>query len=542
MTSGYQIGDLVVYKVEYKDAEGEVRGKPRPLIIISEPNSKGDYLAIAGSTKIHQWFEKKHILVAPDIVLGGSLDKPTIFPASKQILIDSKFVRAQIGRIPVEYLETLLRQCFSQYTKAFFQGVHAPKIEAPFIPGKSRVPYAGRVYDEKELCNLVDASLDFWLTAGRYSESFESDLAELLDIDTALLVNSGSSANLVAFSALTSPLLRDRRIKPGDEVITVAAGFPTTVNPIIQNQAIPVFVDVELGTYVPTLDAIKKAISPRTKAVMIAHTMGIPFDAVGLRKLCDEKGLWLIEDCCDALGSKLDGKYLGTFGDLATLSFYPAHQITMGEGGAVLTDDDQLARIARSFRDWGRDCYCSGGENNTCGKRFTQQFGTLPFGYDHKYVYSHIGYNLKVTDLQAAIGCAQLEKLDTFIKARRSNWETLYNALEPYSDYLILPETPANTEPCYFGFVITVRKDAGFTRNELTVFLEEARIETRNLFCGNLIRHPAYEQIEYRVAGDLENTDTIMNNTFFIGVYPGLKPEQIEYVAEVFHRFFRDRT
>ena len=542
MTSGYQIGDLVVYKVEYKDAEGEVRGKPRPLIIISEPNSKGDYLAIAGSTKIHQWFEKKHILVAPDIVLGGSLDKPTIFPASKQILIDSKFVRAQIGRIPVEYLETLLRQCFSQYTKAFFQGVHAPKIEAPFIPGKSRVPYAGRVYDEKELCNLVDASLDFWLTAGRYSESFESDLAELLDIDTALLVNSGSSANLVAFSALTSPLLRDRRIKPGDEVITVAAGFPTTVNPIIQNQAIPVFVDVELGTYVPTLDAIKKAISPRTKAVMIAHTMGIPFDAAGLRKLCDEQGLWLIEDCCDALGSKLDGKYLGTFGDLATLSFYPAHQITMGEGGAVLTDDDQLARIARSFRDWGRDCYCSGGENNTCGKRFTQQFGTLPFGYDHKYVYSHIGYNLKVTDLQAAIGCAQLEKLDTFIKARRSNWETLYNALEPYSDYLILPETPANTEPCYFGFVITVRKDAGFTRNELTVFLEEARIETRNLFCGNLIRHPAYEQIEYRVAGDLENTDTIMNNTFFIGVYPGLKPEQIEYVAEVFHRFFRDRT
>ena len=542
MTSGYQIGDLVVYKVEYKDAEGEVRGKPRPLIIISEPNSKGDYLAIAGSTKIHQWFEKKHILVAPDIVLGGSLDKPTIFPASKQILIDSKFVRAQIGRIPVEYLETLLRQCFSQYTKAFFQGVHAPKIEAPFIPGKSRVPYAGRVYDEKELCNLVDASLDFWLTAGRYSESFESDLAELLDIDTALLVNSGSSANLVAFSALTSPLLKDRRIKPGDEVITVAAGFPTTVNPIIQNQAIPVFVDVELGTYVPTLDAIKKAISPRTKAVMIAHTMGIPFDAAGLKKLCDEKGLWLIEDCCDALGSKLDGKYLGTFGDLATLSFYPAHQITMGEGGAVLTDDDQLARIARSFRDWGRDCYCSGGENNTCGKRFTQQFGTLPFGYDHKYVYSHIGYNLKVTDLQAAIGCAQLEKLDTFIKARRSNWETLYNALEPYSDYLILPETPANTEPCYFGFVITVRKDAGFTRNELTVFLEEARIETRNLFCGNLIRHPAYEQIEYRVAGDLENTDTIMNNTFFIGVYPGLKPGQIEYVTEVFHRFFRHRA
>jgi len=438
--------------------------------------------------------------------------------------------------------ERALKSIIFDHVARYYKGVHRPNHEKQFIPGKSAIHYAGRVYDEKEMCNLVDASLDFWLTAGRYSETFESDLAEFLDIDTALLVNSGSSANLVALSALTSPLLEDRRINPGDEVITVAAGFPTTVNPIIQNQAIPVFVDVELGTYVPTLNAIKKAISPRTKAVMIAHTMGIPFDAVGLRKLCDEQGLWLIEDCCDALGSKLEGKYVGTFGDLATLSFYPAHQITMGEGGAVLTDDDQLARIARSFRDWGRDCYCSGGENNTCGKRFSQQFGTLPFGYDHKYVYSHIGYNLKVTDLQAAIGCAQLEKLDTFITARRSNWETLHNALKPYSDDLILPETPANTEPCYFGFVITVREDTGFTRNELTVFLEEAKIETRNLFCGNLIRHPAYEHIQYRVAGDLENTDTIMNNTFFIGVYPGLKPEQIEYVTEFFHRFFRDRS
>ena len=306
--------------------------------------------------------------------------------------------------------------------------------ERKFVPGESAVRYAGRVFDAEELVNAVDATLDFWLTAGRYSEEFETLLAERLGLDTALLVNSGSSANLVAMSALTSPSLGPRRVQPGDEVITVAAGFPTTVNPIIQNRAVPVFIDVELGTYVPAIEGVAAAIGPRTKAVMIAHTMGVPYDVAALRDLCQRHGLWLIEDCCDALGTTLHGRPVGTFGDLATLSFYPAHQITMGEGGAVLTDDEQMARIARSFRDWGRDCYCSGGENNTCGKRFSQQFGTLPFGYDHKYVYSHIGYNLKVTDIQAAIGCAQLKKLDAFVAARRRNWAALREMLRPYED------------------------------------------------------------------------------------------------------------
>jgi len=411
-----------------------------------------------------------------------------------------------------------------------------------FVPGETPVRYAGRVFDADELVHAVDACLDFWLTAGRYAEQFESDLAALLGVESALLVNSGSSANLVAMSALSSPLLGDRRLRPGDEVITVAAGFPTTVNPIIQNQAVPVFVDVELGTYVPTIERVAAAMGPKTKAVMIAHTMGVPYDVETLADLCRRKNLWLIEDCCDALGTKLNGRPVGTFGDLATISFYPAHQMTMGEGGAVITSDELLARIARSFRDWGRDCYCSGGENNTCGKRFSQQFGTLPLGYDHKYVYSHIGYNLKVTDIQAAIGCAQLKKLPDFVAARRRNWAKLQSLLAPYSRWLWLPECPPQSEPCYFGFVITVRENAGFERNDLTGFLEAAKIETRNLFCGNLLRHPAYSDIEHRVVGDLKNTDTIMNRTFFVGVYPGLTDEQIDYIAATFGRFFAGRA
>ena len=415
-----------------------------------------------------------------------------------------------------------------------------PPIE--FIPGETPVRYAGRVFDDEELRYAVEASLDFWLTAGRFSEELEGYLTDYFDSDTALLVNSGSSANLVAFSALTSPTLGDRRVCPGDEVITVAAGFPTTVNPIIQNNAIPVFIDVELGTYVPTVEAIQSAITSRTKAIMIAHTMGMPYDAAAVKDLCKQKGLWLIEDCCDALGSKLNGRLLGTFGDIATLSFYPAHQMTMGEGGAVLTNNKELARIARSFRDWGRDCYCSGGENNTCGKRFTQQFGTLPLGFDHKYVYSHIGYNLKITDIQAAIGCAQFKKLGKFIEVRHRNWAALTEKLEPYKDQLILHKAPLNCEPCYFGYVITVSKKARFTRNELTDFLEKAKIETRNLFCGNIIHQPAYANTQYRIHGELTNTDLIMNNTFFIGVYPGCTEKHIEYISEVFESFMREHA
>jgi CDP-6-deoxy-D-xylo-4-hexulose-3-dehydrase len=407
----------------------------------------------------------------------------------------------------------------------------------PFNPETDRVHYAGRVFDAEELVNLVDASLDFFLTANRYAEEFESSFAEFLGTSDALLVNSGSSANLVALTALTSPRLGSKRLKPGDEVITVAAGFPTTVAPIVQNQLVPVFVDVNLGDYTAKPDALVEAIGPKTRAIMMAHTLGPPFNLDAVLELVKKHDLWLVEDNCDALGSKYRDRLTGTFGHLATHSFYPAHHITMGEGGCVATNDEQLGRIARSIRDWGRDCYCAGGENNTCGKRFSQQFGSLPPGYDHKYVYSHIGYNLKVTDMQAAIGVAQLKKLPAFIQKRKENFQALLQILKPYEDRLLLPQALANSEPSWFALVITVKETAEFTRNELTQFLEANRIETRNLFSGNLLRHPAFENIQCRVVGDLKNTDKIMNQTFFIGVYPGITPPQLEWIQNTFQRF-----
>jgi len=418
---------------------------------------------------------------------------------------------------------------------------HAVGSHPEFRSGEDPVRYAGRYFDEHELVALIDSSLDFWLTAGRYSEEFEAGLGDYLGAPSVLLVNSGSSANLVAFSTLTSTKLKDRRVRPGDEVITVAAGFPTTVNPIIQNRAVPVFVDVELGTYVPTMASIEAALGPRTKALMIAHTMGVPYAVREVREFCDRHNLWLIEDNCDALGSRYDGRLTATYGDLATFSFYPAHHITMGEGGAVAVANDDLARIARSFRDWGRDCYCSGGENNTCGKRFAQQFGGLPYGYDHKYVYSHIGYNLKVTDMQAAIGVAQLHKIEEFVAARKRNHAALMVGLKKHERHLILHTAPAKSDPSWFGFVITVRPEAPFTRAELVNALEVAKIETRNLFCGNLLRQPAYTDIEHRVVGVLTNTDIITTNTFFIGVYPGLTGPMIEHVLATVDRFFAER-
>ena len=403
------------------------------------------------------------------------------------------------------------------------------------------VHYAGRVFDEQELVNLVDSSLDFFLTAGRYAEQFENRFAEYLGLSNAMLVNSGSSANLIALSALTSPKLGERRLKPGDEVITVAAGFPTTLAPIIQNQLIPVFVDVNLGDYTAIPERLEEAISPRTRAIFMAHTLGVPFNLDIVTELVKRHSLWLIEDNCDALGSRYHGKLTGTFGHLATISFYPAHHITMGEGGCVVTGDDELARIVRSLRDWGRDCYCSGGESNTCGKRFSQQFGSLPAGYDHKYVYSHIGYNLKVTDMQAAIGCAQLDKLEGFIAKRRENHRRLQEIMRPYEDRLILPSATENSDPSWFSYVITVRPDAGFTRNQLTRFLEDNRIETRNLFSGNLLRHPAFENIKHRVVGNLKNTDLVMNNTFFIGCYPGIGESQLQKMADIFAQFMQGK-
>lgn len=412
-------------------------------------------------------------------------------------------------------------------------------VAQPFDPDRDPVRYAGRVFDDREMRLLVDSSLDFFLTASRYTEQFEAGIADYLGLSDALFVNSGSSANLVALTTLTSPTLGDRRLEPGDEVITVAAGFPSTVAPIVQNGLVPVFVDVRLGDYNADPDQLREAISPRTRAIMLAHTLGVPFDVDTVMALVKAHDLWLVEDNCDALGSTYRGRLTGTFGHLATSSFYPAHHITTGEGGMVVTDDEKLARIARSIRDWGRDCYCAGGENNTCGKRFSQQFGSLPYGYDHKYVYSHLGYNLKATDMQAAIGCAQLERLDGFVAARKHNHARLLAALRPYEDRLILPVAPPNTDPSWFCFVITVRPDAGFTRGELTAFLEAERIETRSLFSGNLLRHPAFEAIERRVVGDLAITDTVMNDTFFVGVYPGIDDPRMDYIIDAFSRFMR---
>ena len=406
-----------------------------------------------------------------------------------------------------------------------------------FTPGVDLTHYAGRVFDADELCALVDSSLDFFLTANRYADQFESEFAEHLGVSDALLVNSGSSANLLAVATLTSPKLRDRRLRPGDEVITVAAGFPTTVAPLVQHQLVPVFVDVNLGDYTAVPEQFAQAIGPRTRAIMMAHTLGVPFDLDAVLSLAKAHDLWVVEDNCDALGSRYRGRLTGTFGHLATFSFYPAHHITMGEGGAVATNDPSLARIARSFRDWGRDCYCAGGENNTCGTRFSQQFGTLPSGFDHKYVYSHIGYNLKLTDMQAAIGCAQLQKLDGFIAARRANFDFLLDALRPYEDHLLLPRATAHADPSWFGFAITVRRDAGFSRADLVKFLEANRVETRSLFAGNLLRHPAFEGIQCRVAAPLTNTDRITEDTFFIGVYPGLDRARLDHVVDCFSRF-----
>ena len=369
-------------------------------------------------------------------------------------------------------------------------------------------------------------------------EEFEARFAEFFGVRSCSLVNSGSSANLIALSTLTSKKLGERRINKGDEVITVAAGFPTTVNPIVQIGAIPVFLDVELGTYNISVDKLEEAYSKKTKAVMLAHTLGIPFNLRAVKEFTEKYNLWLIEDTCDAVGSKYEGKLVGTFGDIATVSFYPAHHITMGEGGAVLTNNIRLERIIRSFRDWGRDCYCEPGMDNTCGMRFNQQFGTLPFGYDHKYVYSHIGYNLKITDMQAAVGLGQLKKLEGFIEKRKENFRKLYDGLKQFENDLILPKATENSDPSWFGFPITIREDSNIKRYDLVRYLEKNKIMTRMLFGGNLTRQPAYEEVEYRVVGELKNTDLIMNNTFFIGVYPGITDEMIDYIIKIFKNFF----
>jgi CDP-6-deoxy-D-xylo-4-hexulose-3-dehydrase len=414
-------------------------------------------------------------------------------------------------------------------------------VERPFVPGETRIAYAGRVFDEDELVSLVDAALDFWLTTGRFADRFERELAQLVGARHALLCNSGSSANLLAVSALTSPTLGDRQLHAGDEVITTAAGFPTTVNPIVQNRLTPVFVDVELGTYNPSPEAVAAAVGPRTRAIVLAHTLGNPFDLDAIGEIARRHGLWLVEDSCDALGSTWRGRPVGSFGQLATLSFYPAHHITTGEGGCVLTSDPLLKRAVESFRDWGRDCWCDPGNDNTCGKRFGWQLGSLPTGYDHKYIFSHVGYNLKMTDLQAAVGVAQLAKLQRFIAARRSNWEALRRFFEQWEEFFVLPRPTEGSEPSWFGFPLTVLEGAPFTRNELTGFLEERKIATRLLFGGNLTRQPAYRGLEFRRVGELANSDAVLERTFWLGVYPGLSHDMLGYVIEQAHSFLTGR-
>jgi len=408
-----------------------------------------------------------------------------------------------------------------------------------FIPGESWIPYAARVFDEEEVVHLVDSSLDFWLTAGRYAARFEEEFARFFGVQNAVLTNSGSSANLLALSCLTSRRLGDRRLKPGDEVITVAAGFPTTLNPIIQNGLVPVFVDVTIPTYNADVSQLDAALSEKTRAVMLAHTLGNPFDIDAVKAFVSKHKLWLIEDCCDAVGSKWNGRLVGTFGHLATMSFYPAHHITMGEGGCVLTDDPALKTIVESFRDWGRDCWCGPGNDNTCRRRFEWQLGDLPKGYDHKYTYSHIGYNLKVTDMQAAIGVAQLKKLPGFIEARKRNFSALKAGLEDMQGLFVLPEATPGSDPSWFGFPILIKEGARVSRDQCVRHLEEKKIATRLLFGGNLLRQPAYGEIKHRIAADLASTDAVMNRLFWIGVYPGLDEARIGYMLETLHQIAR---
>lgn len=442
--------------------------------------------------------------------------------------------------------EKELRDRVRATVREYYLEVHGQP--QPYSPGE-RISYGGRVFDEREMLTLVDSALDFWLTAGRFAATLETSLADYLGVKHCSLVNSGSSANLLAFISLTSPKLGDRRIRRGDEVITVAAGFPTTVAPIIQYGAVPVFVDVTLPTYNVDCSLLEQALSSRTRAVMLAHTLGNPFDLTAVRQFCDRHGLWLIEDNCDALGSRYqyqgEWRLTGSIGDLGTSSFYPPHHMTMGEGGAVYTNDTGLKRLVESFRDWGRDCWCPSGQDNTCKNRFGQQFGELPLGYDHKYVYSHFGYNLKVTDMQAALGVAQLEKMPRFTEQRKKNWAVLYEGLADLADRLVLPEATAGSDPSWFGFLLTVREGAGFGRDHLVAHLEQQGIQTRTLFAGNLLKHPCFDEMRqtgtgYRVIGDLTNTDRIMRDTFWIGVYPGMKPGMIDFMINAIRTYLRN--
>jgi len=527
-------GDIVFLDFPYTNQAGS---KVRPGVVIARNDSqgRGDVNVAYMTTEVESYaLDAYAVSVNGADIAEGTLKRDSIVRVDKTITIQSSQCR-KVATLQKNKLDELLRKA----TAYLVQNFAAQKYETQgFVPGISIVPPSGKVIGEEELQNMVAASLDAWLTTGRFNDMFEKELAAFIGVKHLITVNSGSSANLVAFSALTSPKLGDRAIKKGDEVIGVAAGFPTTVNPIIQFGAVPVFVDVDLKTHNVDADLIEAAITPKTKAIMLAHTLGNPFNLKKVKEICDKHNLWLIEDCCDALGAKYDGQMVGTFGDIATLSFYPAHHITMGEGGAVFTNNSLLATIAESFRDWGRDCYCKPGCDDTCGSRFCQQLGSLPFGYDHKYTYSHLGYNLKISDMQAACGVAQLKRLPEFVEKRNANFAYLKEKLASVTDFIELTEATDSSEPSWFGFPITIKENAGVSRVDLTKYLDQNKIGTRLLFAGNLTRQPYFEGVEYRISGALTNTDITMNQTMWLGVFPALGKEQLDFIAEKLEEFF----
>ena len=564
------IGALTLVKFQFTDQSD---WKVRPGLITGE--YLNDYQVTFITKQVEKYrHENASFIIGEDDLASGKLKQKSIVRVHKSFWVEKTQCKI-VGMLKTEAMDKILRLYQKYLVQNYYDFRHKQR---PFVPGKTPVNYAGRVFDEKEVQGAVEASLDFWLTEGRFARQFQEGLAAKVGVKHAVLVNSGSSANLLALTALTSPLLGERRLQPGHEVITVAAGFPTTLNPILLNGLIPVFVDVDIPTYNANVDEIEAAVGEKTRAIFIAHTLGNPFNISEVLRIAPKHDLWVIEDACDALGSTytlsatpsalagvvtsargavpnfspLAGagrnqsgisqpRPVGSFGHLATFSFYPAHHITTGEGGAALTSDNTLARIVQSLKDWGRDCFCGPGQSNVCGKRFSGQYGTLPSGYDHKYVYSHIGYNLKMTDMQAAIGVEQLKKLDDFCQARRSNFNKWTNGFKQYEDYFILPEATEGSDPAWFAYPITVRENAGFSRTELTNYLSENLIETRNLFGGNLLRQPAYLNIKHRKVGNLENTDRIMNDTFFLGTFPGIGNEQIAYTMNIIAKFLRSK-
>lgn len=524
------IGSIYICQIPLPNANTY---KYRPVLLVSNANSQGDILAVVGSSKVADWAQEPYKVVLDNSQLAsGQLPQDTVFVCSNIVTVRPALFAHKLGVVATEAMERVMRLLSRRHTEAFYWGIKQPRDTAPFRPGHTAVPPSGKVIGAAELTNMVDASLDGWLTTGRFNAEFEQRLAAFIGVKHLITVNSGSSANLLAFLALTSPKLGERAIKPGDEVIAVAAAFPTTVNPILQFGAVPVFVDVDPKTHNIDASKIAAAIGPKTKAIMLAHSLGNPFNLDAVTAICRQHQLWLVEDCCDALGSTYRGQMVGTFGDIATLSFYPAHHITMGEGGAVFTNNGKLKKIAESYRDWGRDCFCAPGTDNSCGKRFGWQLGSLPHGYDHKYTYSHLGYNLKITDMQAACGLAQLEQAPAFIQARKDNFAFLYDRLSACAAYLDLPEATEHSVPSWFGMPLTLTDNCPVTRLELLTYLDQQKIGTRLLFAGNLTRQPYMRDAHYRISGDLTQTDRVMEKTFWIGVQPALTEDMLAFAAD----------